>query len=317
MKGLLLGPLIDVDVEADLRVQLRQVLQPGHPSTGCFPGVGRHAEESHDVLAPVQVDGVPQGDGLQPAEAGVVLPLHPVLIGAVIQHLLHLPQVAGGRDHIEEVPAGAEDPGKFLGAQGGEHIGQQVYGARGQGEPVYRGHGELPLLQPPGRPAQGKFGDVHPGRGGGAALPGQGLKEGGGVIALAAAAVQQGGGGAVPGGAEGQLAQGIPERGVIAPVQEVGAGGYHGLVISGVLGVLPVGGEQMDIAGGGQVKAVAAGTGIGMVPRRQGSGAQGTAEQTHHRFTSPAIMTNIWANSKRRTAKAARLIYLFFVTAFR
>ena len=42
--------------------------------------------------------------------------------------------------------AGAEDPGKFLGAQGGEHIGQQVYGARGQGKPVYRGHGELPLL---------------------------------------------------------------------------------------------------------------------------------------------------------------------------
>ena len=113
---------------------------------------------------------------------------------------------------------------------------------------------------------------------GAAALPGQGLKEGGGVIALAAAAVQQGGGGAVPGGAEGQLAQGIPERGVIAPVQKGGAGGHHGLVVTGILGVLPVGGEQMDIASGGQIKAVAAGTGIGVVPPRQGRGAQGTAE---------------------------------------
>ena len=80
---------------------------------------------------------------------------------------------------------------------------------------VHRGHGELPLLHPLGRPAQGKFGDVHPGHLGSAARLGQGLEQPLGVVALPAAAVQQGGGGQVRRVPEGQGAQRLPQGGIV------------------------------------------------------------------------------------------------------
>ena len=106
----------------------------------------------------------------------------------------------------------------------------------------------------------------------------EGLAESGGVVTLAAAAVQQGGGWAVRQQADGQSGEGLPKGGVVAPVQEGGAGGHHGLVIAGILRVFLVGGQQVGIALSGDVKAVALGTGIAVLPAEKRSLAQGTAE---------------------------------------
>ena len=241
-------------------------------------------------MGAVQADGEAQGDGLQPPEARVVLPADGVFIGPGVQDLLHLPQVLGGWDHIVEASAGAHHPGELLRAQGGEHVGEQVRPRVRHRQMVHRGHGELPLLHPLGRPTQGKLGDVHPGQLGGAARLGQGLGQPLGVVALPAAAVQQGGGGQVRRVPQGQGAQRLPEGRIVPLLQKGGPGGHHGLVVPRVLGVLPVGGEQVDIAGGGAVKAVPAWAGVGALPPSQRGGAQRTAEKTHGAFTSNGRM---------------------------
>ena len=140
------------------------------------------------------------------------------------------------------------------------------------------GHGEFPLGQALGRPAQGEFRDIYSGNFGRTPGGGQGLVQPGGVVPLAAAAVQQGGGGEGLALLRRPGTQGIPQRGVVAPVQKGGAGGHHGLVVPGIFGVLPVGGEQMGIAGRSHVEAVAAGAEIALLLPGQGGGAQGASE---------------------------------------
>ena len=73
-----------------------------------------HAEQGHDVPGPVELGGEAQGHRLPVDKAGVVLGLDRVLIGAVIQHLLHLPQVPGGGHHIEEKAPRSQHPGELL-----------------------------------------------------------------------------------------------------------------------------------------------------------------------------------------------------------
>ena len=68
--------------------------------------------------------------------------------------------------------------------------------------------------------------------------------------------------------------QRLQQGGIMALIQERGAGSHHLLVIAGVFGMLPVGGQQMDIARRGPVKAVAGGTYVAALLNLQGGGTQ-------------------------------------------
>ena len=56
------------------------------------------------------------------AKAAVGRLLHLVGVGAVIEHLLHLPEVHGGGDHVEEVALRPQDAAEFLNGQRGEAV---------------------------------------------------------------------------------------------------------------------------------------------------------------------------------------------------
>ena len=145
---------------------------------------------------------------------------------------------------------------------------------------VYRGHGELPVGDPLGRPAQGVLGQVHPRQPGGLPRLGQGLEEAGAVVPLPAAGVQEDG--AVRGVGQGQLGQSLPQGGIVVPGEEAVPGGGHALVVPRVLGVFLVGGEQVNVPRRPPVKAVALGAVVAAVLPVQGLGAQRAAKETFH-----------------------------------
>ena len=239
-------------------------------------------EQGHNVGPGVQCGGIADFPDLPPDKAGIVLPLHRILIGLLVQDLLHLPQVPGGGDGVAEQPARAEDPGELVDSQGGEDVRQYIGTAAGQRQAVDRRHGELSLRDPLRRPAQSGLGQVHPGDSG----AGQGLGQSGGVIALAAPAVQNDGGGEGGRILRHCLTQGLPQGLIVPLFQKGGPGGYHGLVVPRVLGVLLIGGEEVDITGGGPVEAVARRAGPAICLPLQRGRAQGTAEQAFQSITS-------------------------------
>ena len=80
----MLKPPVDVDIKAHRDRKLLQSGEPLHSIPGRFPGVGSHAEQSHNVLGAVQMNGEPKGDGFPPLKAGVFFPADGILIGAGI-----------------------------------------------------------------------------------------------------------------------------------------------------------------------------------------------------------------------------------------
>ena len=124
------------------------------------------------------------------AKAAVGRLLHLVGVGAVIEHLLHLPEVHGGGDHVEEVTLRPQDAAEFLDGQRGEAVQQQVDTSVRHRQAVGGGHSQLQRMFPLGGQPENEFGDVCTGHAGRFTGLTQGTVDGGGVISLAAAAVQ-------------------------------------------------------------------------------------------------------------------------------
>ena len=124
----------------------------------------------------------------------------------------------------------------------------------------------------------------------------------GGVVALAAARVQYRD--LRTGVFQRQGAQSVPQGGIVALGEELIAGSYHALVVSGGLGVFFVGGEQVDIALLGHIKAVAVGAGIGALFPMQGGGAEGTGKQAQkgHLLPNNLSVSYQFAGDKTRAA---------------
>ena len=229
-----------------------------------------------DVLLTGQMDhGLHMADILI-RKAGVGGLLHLVGIGAVIQHLLQLPQVLFRRHHINEYAPRRQHPAELLDGQGGKAVHQQVHRPVRHRQMIRRRHGELHVLLPLGGPAKDGLGDVRSRQGDAAPRPAQDLIDPAGVVPLAAAGVQHPGSRA--GALQGDPAQGVPQGGVVILAQKGRPGGGHALVVAGHFRVHPVGGQQVDIALPGQVEAVPRRAGIGGRPPLQGPAADGTAE---------------------------------------
>ena len=181
-----------MDAEGDAGGEGLPLRQAVLPLPGGLPGVGGHTEEVLDVLPAPEGDGFVHRDDSLVGKALIGGPPLLVGVGAVVEDLLHLPEVLRPRDHVKEVPAGLQDPAVLRQGQGGEAVEESVHRGVRQRQMVGGGHGELNVLLPLGSGAENELGDVdarHPGL-----LPRrpEGLIDSGGVVALPAAGVQQG-----------------------------------------------------------------------------------------------------------------------------
>ncbi len=272
---IILSSFIYQDAKFRPQPQLLLLREALDPFLGCFPGVGRHPEQRHDLLRLLQAESEVQIYRLQQPEAFVCLLPHLVFVRFFVEDLLHLPEMPCPRHNVQKASAALQHPPVLLLCQRRKAVRHHVDRPLRQRQVIHRCHRDLCLPAAFRGLFDRRLRQVRTARP--SALFRDDTAQPLGVIAFSAARVKQHGPFACI--SRRQPAQCLLQRCVPAAVQKGRPRPHHLFVVARGASVLPVCGQQVYITFLRPVKAVPGNTAVSPLVEHQRLPAHGAGEE--------------------------------------